>query len=99
QHPWSTLVPYTTVFRPRTARELAAAGRAAVYGRIGTCTQAYGTLNSWLVDALNVLTGNLDRPGGAMFPRPAHAPVYRRRKPFTRSEEHTSELQSREKLV
>ncbi|XRQ06956.1 molybdopterin oxidoreductase family protein [Actinomadura welshii] len=67
----------------RTARELAAAERAAVYGRIGTCTQAYGTLNSWLVDALNVLTGNLDRPGGAMFPRPAHAPAYRRKKPFT----------------
>ncbi|MEU9838149.1 molybdopterin-dependent oxidoreductase [Actinomadura sp. NPDC048032] len=67
----------------RTARELAAAERAAVYGRIGTCTQAYGTLNSWLVDVLNVLTGNLDRPGGAMFPRPAHAPVYRRKKPFT----------------
>ena len=67
----------------RTARELAAADRAAVYGRIGTCTQAYGTLNSWLVDALNVLTGNLDREGGAMFPRPAHAPVYRRKKPFT----------------
>ncbi|WP_433228231.1 molybdopterin oxidoreductase family protein [Actinomadura formosensis] len=66
-----------------TARELAAAGRAAVYGRLGTCTQAYGTLSSWLVDALNVLTGNLDRPGGAMFPRPAHAPVYRRKRPFT----------------
>ena len=70
-----TGVPAETI--RRTARELAAAGRAAVYGRIGTCTQAYGTLNSWLVDALNVLTGNLDRPGGAMFPRPAHAPVYR----------------------
>ncbi|WP_301175327.1 molybdopterin oxidoreductase family protein [Actinomadura geliboluensis] len=67
----------------RTARELAGAGRAAVYGRIGTCTQAYGTLNSWLVDTLNVLTGNLDREGGAMFPRPAHMPVYRRKKPFT----------------
>ncbi|MEU8800672.1 molybdopterin oxidoreductase family protein [Spirillospora sp. NPDC048819] len=67
----------------RTARELAAAERAAVYGRIGTCTQAYGTLNSWLVDVLNVLTGNLDRPGGAMFPRPAHTPTYRRKKPFT----------------
>ncbi|MGW5416716.1 molybdopterin oxidoreductase family protein [Actinomadura geliboluensis] len=67
----------------RTARELAGAGRAAVYGRIGTCTQAYGTLNSWLVDALNVLTGHLDREGGAMFPRPAHMPVYRRKKPFT----------------
>ncbi|WP_433475309.1 molybdopterin oxidoreductase family protein [Spirillospora sp. CA-142024] len=76
-----TGIPAETI--RRTARELAAAERAAVYGRIGTCTQAYGTLNSWLVDVLNVLTGNLDRPGGAMFPRPAHAPVYRRKKPFT----------------
>jgi anaerobic selenocysteine-containing dehydrogenase len=49
-------------------RELAAAPRAAVYGRIGTCTQEFGTLASWLVDVLNLLTGNLDREGGAMFP-------------------------------
>jgi anaerobic selenocysteine-containing dehydrogenase len=55
----------------RIARELAAAPRAAVYGRIGTCTQEFGTLASWLVDVLNVLTGNLDREGGAMFPRAA----------------------------
>src|SRR6478752_1902562 len=51
----------------RMARELAAAPSAAVYGRIGTCTQEYGSLASWLVDVVNVLTGNLDRPGGAMF--------------------------------
>ena len=55
----------------QVARELAAAPRAAVYGRIGTCTQAFGTLASWLVDVVNVLTGNLDRPGGAMFTLPA----------------------------
>src|SRR6266508_2933189 len=55
----------------RLARELAAAPSAAVYGRTGTCTQAFGTVASWLVDVLNVLTGNLDRPGGAMFPKPA----------------------------
>jgi len=52
----------------RMASELAAAERAAVYGRIGTTTQEFGTLASWLIDVLNVLTGNLDRPGGAMFP-------------------------------
>jgi anaerobic selenocysteine-containing dehydrogenase len=52
----------------RMARELAAAPRAAVYARIGTCTQEFGTLASWLVDVLNALTGNLDREGGAMFP-------------------------------
>jgi anaerobic selenocysteine-containing dehydrogenase len=55
----------------RTARDLAAAESAAVYGRIGTCTQEFGTLASWLVDVLNVVTGNLDRPGGAMFTLPA----------------------------
>jgi anaerobic selenocysteine-containing dehydrogenase len=52
----------------RLALELAAAPTAAVYGRIGTCTQEFGGLTSWLLDVLNVLTGNLDRPGGAMFP-------------------------------
>ncbi len=51
----------------RVAHDLAAAPTAAVYGRIGTCTQEFGTLASWLVDVLNVCTGNLDRPGGAMF--------------------------------
>ncbi len=55
----------------RMARELAAADRAAVYGRIGTCTQEFGTHASWLVDVLNVLTGNLDREGGAMFTQAA----------------------------
>jgi anaerobic selenocysteine-containing dehydrogenase len=55
----------------RIARELAAARTAAVYARIGTCTQEFGTLASWLVDVVNVLTANLDRPGGAMFAKPA----------------------------
>ncbi|GHH75060.1 dehydrogenase [Streptomyces sulfonofaciens] len=50
------------------ARDLAAAPTAAVYGRIGSNTVAFGTLTSWLVDVLNVLTGNLDRVGGALFP-------------------------------
>ncbi|MCX7891511.1 MAG: molybdopterin-dependent oxidoreductase [Burkholderiales bacterium] len=56
------------------ARALAATERAVVYGRIGTCTQEYGTAASWLIDVLNVLTGHLDEPGGAMFPKaPAFA--------------------------
>ena len=53
------------------ARELAAAPAAAVYGRIGTSTVEFGSLGSWLVDVVNVLTGNLDRPGGVMFPQSA----------------------------
>ena len=61
------------------AREIAAAPSAAVYGRMGTSTVEFGTVTSWLVDVVNILTGNLDRPGGVMFasspiasaPRPA----------------------------
>jgi anaerobic selenocysteine-containing dehydrogenase len=55
----------------RLARELAAAPTAAVYGRIGTTTQTFGTTASWLVDVLNALNGNLDRPGGAMWTKAA----------------------------
>ena len=55
----------------RLARTLASTGRAAVYGRLGTCTQEYGSLASWLVDVLNILTGHLDEAGGAMFPKAA----------------------------
>ena len=50
------------------AREIAAAPSAAVYGRIGTSTVEFGSVGSWLVDVINTLTGNMDRPGGVMFP-------------------------------
>ena len=55
----------------RLAREMAAAESAACYGRLGTCVQEFGTLASWGCDLVNILTGNLDRPGGVMFPTPA----------------------------
>jgi len=58
----------------RLARELAAAQSAACYGRLGTCVQEFGTLASWGCDLVNILTGNLDRPGGVMFATPA-API------------------------
>ena len=53
------------------ARQLADTPRASLYGRLGVCTQAFGTLASWLIDVLNLLTGHLDEPGGAMFPMAA----------------------------
>ncbi|MEY3588867.1 MAG: hypothetical protein RJA47_1463 [Actinomycetota bacterium] len=53
------------------AREIAAAPSAAIYGRIGVNAVEFGTLNAWLVDALNVISGNIDRRGGAMFTMPA----------------------------
>ncbi len=49
------------------ARDLATAGHAAVYGRTGSCLGRHGTLVSFLLDALNLVTGNLDREGGAIF--------------------------------
>jgi anaerobic selenocysteine-containing dehydrogenase len=58
----------------RLAREHAAAPSAACYGRIGTTCQAFGTIASWAVDLVNILTGNLDRAGGAMFTTPAALP-------------------------
>jgi anaerobic selenocysteine-containing dehydrogenase len=64
------------------ARDLAAAPTACVYGRIGTHTVEFGTLSAWAVDVLNVLTGNLDRPGGAMFPLALHQTSTRRARPF-----------------
>lgn len=49
----------------------AQAPSAIAYGRVGTCTQQHGTLTAWLICVLNIITGNLDRIGGVMFPEPA----------------------------
>ena len=53
------------------ARDFATAPSAVCYGRLGVSTQAFGGLCQWLVNVLNIVTGNLDRAGGAMFTRPA----------------------------
>jgi anaerobic selenocysteine-containing dehydrogenase len=53
------------------AREFAGAPSAVAYGRVGVSTQDFGGLCAWLVNVLNAVTGNLDRPGGAMLARPA----------------------------
>ena len=53
------------------ARRFAGAESAVCYGRLGVSTQEFGGLCQWLINALNAVTGNLDRPGGAMFTRPA----------------------------
>ncbi len=54
----------------RLARAFAGAEKAAWYARIGTCTQEFGTLASWLVDVVNIVAGHFDRPGGMMFANP-----------------------------
>jgi anaerobic selenocysteine-containing dehydrogenase len=55
----------------RLARDFARAESAVCYGRMGASTQRFGALSQWLIQALNLVTGNLDRKGGAMFTRPA----------------------------
>ncbi|MFT3696351.1 MAG: molybdopterin oxidoreductase family protein [Kofleriaceae bacterium] len=57
------------------AREFLQTKRAALYGRIGVCTQEFGGLASYLVYAVNALAGHLDEPGGLMFTTPALDPL------------------------
>ena len=52
-------------------RDFCAADSASCYGRIGVSTQQFGTLTQWLITVFNIVTGNLDTPGGTMFNQPA----------------------------
>ena len=55
------------------AREMANAPSTAIYGRVGAMTQEFGTVTTWFMYALAAVTGNLDRPGGTLFPMGAAA--------------------------
>jgi anaerobic selenocysteine-containing dehydrogenase len=55
----------------RIAREFAAAPSAVCYGRVGVSTQRFGLAAQWAVQLMNIVTGNLDAPGGSMIPKPA----------------------------
>jgi anaerobic selenocysteine-containing dehydrogenase len=75
-HPYSpeAVSPHTGMERTAIrvlARRLANTQRAALYGRIGTSTQAHGGVATWLIYVLNILTGKLDTTGGMMFTQPA----------------------------
>ena len=59
----------------RIAIEFGTAETAVCYGRIGVSTQKFGGLCHWLINSINILTGNFDRAGGAMFTTPAFDPV------------------------
>lgn len=52
----------------RLARELAGTDKSVVYGRIGLCNQEFGSLASWLVDVVNILTGHFDTPAAPCSP-------------------------------
>jgi anaerobic selenocysteine-containing dehydrogenase len=84
-----TGIPAQTI--RRIAAEFAAAPHAVAYGRIGLSTQSFGGLCQWLVNALNAVTGNLDEPGGMMWPRPAFDLLQQAK----RGEEHAGRWRSR----
>ncbi|ATB45282.1 molybdopterin-dependent oxidoreductase [Corallococcus macrosporus] len=68
------VAPHTGVPAPtlrRIARDFLSARAAVCYGRMGLSTQSFGALCQWLITVLNVVSGNLDRRGGAMFTLPA----------------------------
>ena len=72
------VAPVTGISAERTRRlahQLADTERAVLYGRIGLCNQEFGTLASWLVDVVNILTRHFDVPGGLMFPRASAWPL------------------------
>ena len=64
---------------PEALQELVAdfieADSAVCYGRMGLSTQEHGVLCQWMINLVNILTDNFDKPGGAMFPSPAFDPV------------------------
>lgn len=64
-----TGIPATEI--GRITREFAASKTAVCYGRMGVSVQKFGGLCQWLINAVNIITGNLDRKGGAMFTSPA----------------------------
>lgn len=74
------------------ARELAAAPTAVVYSRMGASTVEFGTLTQWLIEVINLLTGNLDQAGGAMFPKTAALELFRTGQPFASGQWHSRVL-------
>lgn len=55
----------------RLTKEFFESDKAVIYGRMGVCTQSYGGLNQWLINIVNILSGNFDTAGGMMFTTPA----------------------------
>ena len=55
----------------RIAHEFSRAEAAICYGRMGVSTQAFGALCQWAIQVINIVTGNLDKPGGSLFTLPA----------------------------
>jgi len=77
----------------RLAERMANTAKAAWYGRMGVSTQAFGTTCQWLIQAINIVSGHLDRVGGTLFTKPAIDPIGSKLKLASRG--HHNRWQSR----
>ncbi len=64
-----TGIPSETI--KNLANDILTAKSAVVYGRMGVSVQAFGGVCQWLINCINIFTGNMDAEGGAMFSQPA----------------------------
>ncbi|HET9240299.1 MAG TPA: molybdopterin-dependent oxidoreductase [Oligoflexus sp.] len=55
----------------QVAKDLQTYEPALCYSRMGVSTQAYGAVCQWLINLINILTGNFDKKGGVLFTKPA----------------------------
>ena len=69
----------------RLALTMASAKSAVCYSRMGASTQSFGGLCQWLTNVINIVTGNFDKPGGAMFPQPAFDLLRKKKKGYPSS--------------
>ncbi len=67
----SSITGISSVAIKQTAKEFSESESAVCYGRMGACTQQFGGTVHWLINVLNIITGNFDSHGGAMFTTPA----------------------------
>lgn len=68
-----TGIPASTI--QQLTQDFIVADKAVCYGRMGVSTQQFGSLCQWLVHCINILTGNMDVPGGFMLTTPAFDPI------------------------
>ena len=53
------------------SNDLLTSKSSVVYGRIGVSVQAFGEICQWLINCINIFTGNMDSEDGVMFPQSA----------------------------
>jgi len=67
----SSITGIPTEIIKNLVQDILTAKSAVVYGRMGVSVQAFGGVCQWLINCINIFTGNMDSVGGAMFTQPA----------------------------